>query len=114
MNSYQQYGPNQNQRLFGFSYKEDELEQIAKVSPVPPNMDDGVTVAAGGLYGYAVDLDQTAGRDYELIRRELLGVVRGSPRLLDWKRWITLRYQSQMGVFFGSCNRIIHRGSEPR
>ena len=68
MNSYTQ-GPNQNSRLFGFSYKEDELEQINKISPVPPNMDDGVTVAAGGLYGYAIDLDQQAGKDYELIRR---------------------------------------------
>jgi hypothetical protein len=67
VNSYQ--GQNQNSRLFGFSYKEDELEQIAKVSPVPPNMDDGVTVSAGGLYGYAIDLDQQAGKDYELIRR---------------------------------------------
>ena len=66
MNSY---GPEKNSRLFGFSYKEDELEQINKVSPVPPNMDDGVTVAAGGLYGYAVDLDQQAGKDYELIRK---------------------------------------------
>ena len=69
MNSYQQYGPSQNSRLFGFSYKEDELEQINKISPVPPNMDDGVTVSAGGLYGYSVDLDQQAGKDYELIRR---------------------------------------------
>ncbi len=69
MNSYQQGGPNQNTRLFGFSYKEDELEQVSKISPVPPNMDDGVTVSAGGLYGYAIDLDQQAGKDYELIRR---------------------------------------------
>jgi hypothetical protein len=69
VNSAQQYGPNQNSRLFGFSYKEDELEEISKVSPVPPNMDDGVTVSAGGLYGYAIDLDQQAGKDYELIRR---------------------------------------------
>ena len=43
-----------------------KLEEINKVSPVPPNMDDGVTVAAGGLYGYAVDLDQQAGKDYEM------------------------------------------------
>ena len=52
MNSSNQ-GQNQNSRLFGFSYKEDELEEISKVSPVPPNMDDGVTVSAGGLYGYS-------------------------------------------------------------
>ena len=69
MNSYQQGAPGQGGRLFGFSYKEDELEQISKISPVPPNMDDGVTVSAGGLYGYSVDLDQQAGKDYELIRR---------------------------------------------
>jgi len=69
VNSYQQYGDNQNTRLFGFSYKEDELEEISKVSPVPPNMDDGVTVAAGGLYGYSVDLDQQAGKDAEAIRK---------------------------------------------
>ena len=68
MNSYAQ-GPGQNSRLFGFSYKEDELEQVSKISPVPPNMDDGVTVAAGGLYGYSVDLDQSATKDAELIRR---------------------------------------------
>ena len=68
MNSYQQ-GPEQNSRLFGFSYKEDELEQISKISPVPPNLDDGVTVSAGGLYGYSVDLDQSATKDAELIRR---------------------------------------------
>jgi hypothetical protein len=68
VNSYQG-GPQQNTRLFGFSYKEDELDQVSKISPVPPNMDDGVTVAAGGLYGYAIDLDQSAGKDYELIRK---------------------------------------------
>ena len=69
MNSFQQYGPNQNSRLFGFSYKENELEQVEKISPVPPNMDDGVTVSAGGLHGYSVDLDQQTGKDSELIRR---------------------------------------------
>ena len=68
MNSYQQ-GPEQNSRLFGFSYKEDEKEQISKISPVPPNMDDGVTVSAGGIHGYSVDLDQQSGKDYELIRK---------------------------------------------
>ena len=69
MNSYQNQGTNQDSRLFGFSYKEDELEEVNKISPVPPNMDDGVTVAAGGLYGYSVDLDQQAGKDYEAIRK---------------------------------------------
>ena len=51
--------PNQQNRLFGFSYKEDP-EQIKKMSPVPPNADDGVAVAAGGLYGYGVNLDEGA------------------------------------------------------
>ena len=62
--------PNQdNKRLFGFSYKEDELEQLSKISPVPPNADDGVSVSAGGLYGYGVDFDQQSSKDYDLIRR---------------------------------------------
>ena len=62
--------PNQdNSRLFGFSYKEDDLEEIKKISPVPPNMDDGVTVAAGGLTGYSVALDGEATKDYEQIKR---------------------------------------------
>ena len=61
--------PEQNTRLFGFSYKKDELEDLEKISPVPPNSDDGVSVAAGGLYGYSVDLDGRSGRDYELIKR---------------------------------------------
>ena len=40
---------NQDGRLFGFSYQQPDLDELAsKVSPVPPNMDDGVTVAAGG------------------------------------------------------------------
>ena len=68
MNSYQGR-PDQNTRMFGFSYKEDELEQVSKISPVPPNMDDGVTVAAGGVYGYSVDLDNASTKDAELIRR---------------------------------------------
>ena len=62
--------PNQdNKRLFGFSYKEDELEQLSKLSPVPPNSDDGVSVSAGGLYGYGVEFDQQSSKDYDLIRR---------------------------------------------
>ncbi len=59
----------QTSRLFGFSYKEDDLEQLQKISPVPPNMDDGVQVAAGGLYGYGIDLDQQTTQDYEAIRK---------------------------------------------
>jgi len=61
--------PNQQGNLFGFSYKEDP-EQIKKMSPVPPNADDGVAVAAGGLYGYGVNLNEgSTTKDYELIRR---------------------------------------------
>ena len=58
-----------NKPLFGFSYKEREEESLAKASPVPPNADDGVAVAAGGLYGYGINLDQQSTKDYDLIRR---------------------------------------------
>jgi len=61
--------PNQDSRLFGFSYKQDEKEPLQKISPVPPNADDGVTVAAGGLMGYSVALDSSATQDYDQIKR---------------------------------------------
>ena len=61
--------PEQNSRLFGFSYKENSLEQLGKISPVPPNMDDGVTVAAGGLTGYSVAMDTASMKDAELIKK---------------------------------------------
>lgn len=63
--------PNQqNNQLFGFSYKkEDPKEQLSKISPVPPNSDDGVTLAAGGIYGYSLDDEGQTTKDYELIRR---------------------------------------------
>jgi len=61
--------PGQSGRLFGFSYKRDELEEIQKISPVPPNRDDGVTVAAGGLTGYSMPMDSQGGKDYEQIRK---------------------------------------------
>ena len=51
---------NQDGRLFGFSYQTGpDLDEIAsKVSPVPPNMDDGVTVAGRWhSLGYGVDID---------------------------------------------------------
>lgn len=60
---------NQNQRLFGFAYKKDKEEAFSKLSPVPPNVDDGVTISAGGLFGQGVDLGNTAAKDYEQIRR---------------------------------------------
>ena len=63
--------PNQNNnKMFGFSYKEtDKEDKTAKASPIPPNSDDGVAVHAGGLYGYGIDMDQTGQKDYDLIRR---------------------------------------------
>ena len=62
--------PGQVQRLFGFSYKQPDLEELAsKISPVPPNADDGVTVSAGGVMGYGMDMDQGGSKDAELIRR---------------------------------------------
>ena len=60
---------NRNTRLFGFSYKEQDTDQVSKLSPVPPNMDDGVTVAAGGIQGYGVPMDDSGSKDYELIRK---------------------------------------------
>ena len=64
---------NQDSRLFGFSYKENDLEELEKISPVPPNMDDGVTVAAGGMYGYGggfnLGADSQVQQDYDAIRR---------------------------------------------
>ena len=61
--------PNNQQKLFGFSYEEPKEKPGEKLSPVPPNADDGVAVAAGGLYGYGIEMDQTGQKDYELIRR---------------------------------------------
>ena len=61
--------PGQSSRLFGFTYKKDELEEINKLSPIPPNRDDGVTVAAGGLTGYGIPLDDQGSKDADLIRR---------------------------------------------
>ena len=61
--------PNNQQKLFGFSYEEPKEKPGEKLSPVPPNADDGVAVAAGGMYGYGIEMDQTGQKDYELIRR---------------------------------------------
>ena len=61
--------PTENSRLFGFSYKTDPRENAEKISPVPPNMDDGVAVAAGGLMGYSVALDSNVSKDYEQIKK---------------------------------------------
>jgi len=56
-------------RLFGFSYRQPDLEEVTtKVSPIPPNADDGVTVAAGGVFGYGVDMDTSAQKDAQNIK----------------------------------------------
>ena len=63
----------QDSRLFGFSYKENDLEELEKISPVPPNMDDGVQVAAGGMYGYGGGFNLGEGTniqvEYDSIRK---------------------------------------------
>ena len=61
---------NQESRLFGFSYKEPDADELSKkISPVPPNMDDGVTVAAGGRYGYGMDMDAAGQQESESIKK---------------------------------------------
>jgi hypothetical protein len=61
--------PNLDQKpLFGFSYKKPE-DPKEKISPIPPNTDDGVTLSAGGMYGQGIDLQGSAQKDYELIRK---------------------------------------------
>ena len=72
MDSYQSSNnntTNQSGRLFGFSYRQPDLDELAsKISPVPPNMDDGVTVAAGGVQGYGMNMDAGAAQDAERIK----------------------------------------------
>ena len=58
--------------LFGYSIKRANQGKIDKksVSPVPPNEEDGaVSIAAGGHYGYFVDLDGGGKNEHELLRR---------------------------------------------
>ena len=60
---------NQDGRLFGFSYQQPDLDELAsKVSPVPPNMDDGVTVAGGGIMGYGVDMGAGSQKEADAIK----------------------------------------------
>lgn len=60
---------NQDGRLFGFSYQQPDLDELAsKVSPVPPNADDGVTVAGGGIMGYGVDMGAGSQADADAIK----------------------------------------------
>ena len=54
-------------QLFGF-----QINRKAKgrgQSPVPPNADDGVNVAAGGYFGTYVETDAQARNEYDLIKR---------------------------------------------
>ncbi len=58
--------------LFGYSIKRATEEKPSKksISPVPPNEEDGVvSIAAGGHYGYFVDLDGGGKNEHELLRR---------------------------------------------
>ena len=54
-------------QLFGFQInkKDDRRGQ----SPVPPNAEDGVAVAAGGYFGTYVETDAQARNEYDLIKR---------------------------------------------
>ena len=56
--------------LFGYSIRRGDGDKSKKISPVPPNEDDGVvSIAAGGHYGYYVDLDGGGKNEHELLRR---------------------------------------------
>ena len=55
-------------QLFGFIIKKGGEDRGQ--SPIPPNQDDSVAVAAGGHFGTYVDVDGSQGRnEYELIKR---------------------------------------------
>ena len=54
-------------QLFGFQINRKEGQKGQ--SPVPPNADEAIAVAAGGYYGTYVDTDNQARNEYEMIRR---------------------------------------------
>ena len=54
-------------QLFGFQIN--RKEKGRGQSPVPPNADDGVNVAAGGYFGTYVETDAQARNEYDLITR---------------------------------------------
>ena len=54
-------------QLFGFQINRKEGQKGQ--SPVPPNADDPIAVAAGGYYGTYVDTDNQARNEFEMIRR---------------------------------------------
>jgi hypothetical protein len=54
-------------QLFGFQINRKDKDRGQ--SPVPPNADDGVAVAAGGYFGTYVETDSQARNEYDLIKR---------------------------------------------
>jgi hypothetical protein len=54
-------------QLFGFLINKDGENRGQ--SPVPPNQDDGATVAAGGYFGTYVDIEGLQGSEFDLIKR---------------------------------------------
>ena len=54
-------------QLFGFQIQRKEGKKGQ--SPVPPNAEESIAVAAGGYYGTYVDTDNQARNEYEMIRR---------------------------------------------
>ena len=54
-------------QLFGFQIQRKEGRKGQ--SPVPPNDEESIAVAAGGYYGTYVDTDNQARNEYEMIRR---------------------------------------------
>ena len=54
-------------QLFGFQINRKEGQKGQ--SPVPPNADEAIAVAAGGYYGTYVDTENQARNEFEMIRR---------------------------------------------
>ncbi len=54
-------------QLFGFQINRKEGQKGQ--SPVPPNADEAIAVAAGGYYGTYVETDNQARNEFEMIRR---------------------------------------------
>ena len=54
-------------QLFGFQIN--KRQERKGQSPVPPNAEDGVAVAAGGYFGTYVETDAQARNEYDLIKR---------------------------------------------
>ena len=54
-------------QLFGFQINRKEGQKGQ--SPVPPNADEAMSIAAGGYYGTYVDTDNQARNEFEMIRR---------------------------------------------